>query len=150
MFVKYEKANIERLEVSKCLPPAFCWFAMLQRAHRGLVKTASSEPNYADIPELCAICRADAIECQVQQLVQVHERQSFACFQPEQGWYMQRFAERVHDKFLEIDKHMSAVAGPKDAAEAHAREAAAAADKEEDARVEETSTTACEEPLHQE
>ena len=89
----------------------------------------------------------------MQQLAQAHERQSFACFPPEQRWYMQRFAERVHDKFLEIDKHMSTVAGPKDAAEAcarEAREAAAAADKKEDSRVEETSTKACEQPSHQE
>jgi hypothetical protein len=105
---------------------SFCWFAVLQS---GLVKTASSDLHHADIPELCALSQADARECQVQQLAQAHERESFACFPPEQRWYMQRFAERVHDKFLEIDKHMSSVAGPKDAAEACAREAAAAADK---------------------
>jgi hypothetical protein len=74
-----------------------------------------------------------AIGCQVQQRAQAHERQSFASLYPEHHWYLQTFAERVHDKFLEIDKHMSAVAGPKDATEAHPREAAAAADKEEDA-----------------
>ena len=133
--------------------PATCLFVGLQcyKGHTGcLVKTASSEPHYADVPGLCAICQADAIESQVHQLVQVPRAPELRLLPPEQGWYMQRFAERVHDKFLEIDKHMSAVAGPKDAAEARAREAAAAADKEEDARVEETSTTACEEPLHQE
>ena len=34
---------------------------------------------------------------------------------------MQRFAERVHDKFLEVDKHLKAVPQPEEA-ESHAKE----------------------------
>jgi hypothetical protein len=40
VFVKYEKANIERLEVSKCLPPIVL-VCSAGRAHSGLVTTAS-------------------------------------------------------------------------------------------------------------
>jgi len=115
VFVKYEKANIERMEVrmdlfsslALCLANSASKAGVQQLPRSDLPSTgAHIEPRWLSLlKEECCLC--------------------LPVSGPSEAVHAQRFAERVHDKFLELDKHLGIEPAPIGDAAKHARDATA-------------------------